>query len=53
VNQAAVSTDLPQFTASLRRARENEAFNEWVQTEAGRELRNTPVYKQQAATGTK
>ena len=53
VDQAAVSTDLPQFTVSLRHARENEAFNQWVQTEANRELRSTPAYNPQPATGTK
>ena len=43
VDQTAMSADLPQFTASLRRAREREAFDQWIQTEANRQLRNTPV----------
>ena len=34
--------ELPQFTAKLRRARESEAFNQWIQAEASRELRNPP-----------
>jgi hypothetical protein len=53
VDQSAMKSDLPQFTAGLRRERENEAFNAWLQTEANRELRDTPVYAQQAADGAK
>jgi hypothetical protein len=51
VDQAAMNAQMPQFIAQLRRAQQNEAFNEWLQIEANRELRNTPVYHQQAATG--
>ena len=43
VDQAAMNADLPQFTASLRRQRESEAFNQWLQAEANRQLRTTPV----------
>jgi hypothetical protein len=39
---------LPQFTTQVRRARQNEAFNLWLQSEANRELRNTPVYAELA-----
>ena len=53
VNLAAMNADLPQFTAGLRRQRESELFNQWVQTEANRQLRNTPVFAQQAAAGAK
>ena len=49
LDQTAMKADLPQFTAGLRRQRENEAFNQWVQAEANRQLRNTPVYQQTAA----
>ena len=35
---------LPQFLTQVRRARQNQAFNEWLQSEAGHELRDTPVY---------
>ncbi|HEX5399028.1 MAG TPA: peptidylprolyl isomerase [Verrucomicrobiae bacterium] len=49
VPAAAVAADLPQFTASMRRERENELFNQWIQTEANRQLRTTPVFTQQAA----
>jgi hypothetical protein len=51
VDQAAMNADLPQFTASLRRQRESEAFNQWLQAEANRQLRTTPVYNLQAAGG--
>jgi hypothetical protein len=42
VDPTAMRADLPQFTAQLRRARENEAFQEWLNAEANRELRDTP-----------
>jgi hypothetical protein len=51
VDRSAMNSELPKFTADLRRARENDAFNAWLQTEANRELRDTPVYRQQAANG--
>jgi hypothetical protein len=51
VSQTTVNAELPQFIASLRRARENETFNEWLNIEANRALQNTPIYNQQAATG--
>ena len=44
-----MKTDLPQFTAGLRRQRESEAFNQWVQVEANHQLIKTPVYQQSAA----
>jgi hypothetical protein len=53
VDQTAMSADLPQFTARLRGARETEVFNQWIQTEASRQLRNTPAFRQQAAAGAK
>jgi hypothetical protein len=43
------TTEFPQFLSQVRRGRQNEAFNLWLQGEANRELRNTPVYQQQAA----
>jgi hypothetical protein len=51
VDQAAMNADMPQFTTALRRSRQNEAFNEWLQIEANRQLRDTPVFQHQAATG--
>ena len=53
VDSTAMNADLPQFTASLRRERASEAFNQWLQAEANRQLRNTPVFSQQAVAGAK
>jgi len=39
VDQSKMTAELPEFTRQLRQARENEAFNEWFQTEAGSALR--------------
>jgi len=36
------------FTSQIRRGRENEAFNLWVNSEASRELRNIPAFAQKA-----
>ena len=44
VDLAGKTASLPQFAQQVRRARQNEAFNLWLQNEANRELRNTPVY---------
>jgi hypothetical protein len=38
VDQAKLAADLPQFTQSLRRSREGEAFNQWLQAEASANL---------------
>jgi peptidyl-prolyl cis-trans isomerase D len=48
VDLAVMNAELPQFTESLRRARENEAFNQWLQVEAGRALRDTPIARRAA-----
>jgi parvulin-like peptidyl-prolyl isomerase len=44
-----MQTDMPQFLTSVRRGRQSEAFNQWLQLEANRQLRNTPLYSQKAA----
>ena len=44
VDAAKKNTELSQFLGQIRRGRQNEAFNLWLQAEANRELRNTPVY---------
>ena len=44
MDQVKKNSELPQFLAQVRRGRQNEAFNLWLQNEANRELRNTPVY---------
>jgi len=48
-DQAAMKADMPQFIAQLRRARQDEAFNEWLQVEANRQLRDTPAFHPQSA----
>ena len=48
VDQAKKTADMPQFLSQVRRGRQNEAFNLWLQTEANRELRNTPIYAELA-----
>ena len=42
LDQAAMNAQLPQFTSQLRRSRQNEAFNSWLQAEANRKPRNVP-----------
>ena len=51
MDETKMDSDLPQFTADLRRSRENEAFNEWVMREANQALKDTPIFHQQAETG--
>jgi hypothetical protein len=33
----------------VRRGRQSEAFNQWLQLEANRQLRNTPLYAEKTA----
>jgi hypothetical protein len=49
LDQADMNAQLPQFTSQLRRSRQNEAFNAWLQAEANRELRNIPSLSKPAA----
>ncbi len=51
LDPTAMNAEMPQFTAALRRARENEAFNEWLSLEANHELQNTPLFRREAAAG--
>ena len=46
LNEAKMQSELPAFTTRVRRARENEAFNNWFQREAERGLRNVPAFRQ-------
>jgi hypothetical protein len=50
VDETRMDSDLPQFTATLRQQRQNEAFNEWLMREANRSLKETPIFRQPAAT---
>ena len=51
MDQAKMNSDLPQYLAAFRRGRQNEAFSQWVNLEANRQLRNTPVFRQQLKSG--
>jgi hypothetical protein len=46
VDQSKKAADFPQYLAQARRARQNEAFNLWLNTELNRELRNTPYFQE-------
>jgi hypothetical protein len=46
VDESKRNAELPQFIAQVRRARQGEAFNLWLQGEANREFRNTPLYQE-------
>ncbi|MDR3456027.1 MAG: SurA N-terminal domain-containing protein [Verrucomicrobiae bacterium] len=39
--------ELTAYTSQIRRGRENEAFNIWVNTEASRELHSIPAFQKQ------
>jgi hypothetical protein len=43
VNQVKAQAELPTFVASLRRSRQQEAFEDWFRHEADKALRDTPV----------
>jgi hypothetical protein len=47
VDAAKKTADFPQFLAEARRARQNEAFNLWINTEFAREIANKPFFQQQ------
>ena len=51
IDQAKMNSDLPQYIAEFRRGRQSEAFDQWVNLEANRQLRNTPVFRQQFKSG--
>lgn len=45
VDHAKMVADLPQFAAQFRAQREQQTFEEWMQREGSRELRDTPLAK--------
>jgi hypothetical protein len=51
MDQAKMQSELPQYLIARGRARLNEAFSQWVNLEANRQLRNTPVWRQQFQPG--
>jgi hypothetical protein len=52
IDQSKMNSDLPQYAAALRRERQNEAFGQWVNLEANRQLRTTPALHKQTAPDT-
>ena len=48
VDQSVMNAELPQFVETLRRSREDEAFQSWLNVEAGRALGNMPFAQRQA-----
>ena len=51
IDQAKMKSDLAQYTTALRRERQNEAFGQWVNLEASRQLGFLPAFREQAARG--
>ena len=49
VDRPTLDVQLPQFVAQMRRERANEIFNAWLNSEANRELKDTPVFQKQKA----
>jgi hypothetical protein len=49
LDQAVMNAELPQFTESLRRSRENEAFNEWLNGQIRQVFANFKVFQKDAA----
>ena len=47
LDAAKMSTNLPTYTAQLRRNRQQEAFDEWLRRESERGLRDTPLTRPQ------
>lgn len=47
IELARLTQELPAFTTSLRQRRQSEAYQAWVNREAERGLRDTPVFRQQ------
>jgi hypothetical protein len=51
IDQTTMNSDLPQYTAALRRERQSEAFGRWVNQEVSSQLRSLPAFREQAARG--
>ena len=45
----AMKADMPKFIAAIRRTRQNEVFNQWLSTEAQRELSKIPALQKEIA----
>ena len=53
VDLAKKAAAMPQFLTQVRRGRQDQAFNEWLQVEIGHELHDTPVYAEMTGGGSK
>ena len=50
---AAMKTGMPEYIAAIRRTRQNEVFNQWLSSEAQRELNKIPAFQQDIAGAAK
>ncbi|HUA38539.1 MAG TPA: peptidylprolyl isomerase [Candidatus Sulfopaludibacter sp.] len=50
LDTAAMNEDLPRFTEAFRQQRETAAFDNWLNRTGSRDLRDTPLFQQQAGT---
>jgi hypothetical protein len=48
VDQSAMNSELPKFTADLRRSRENEAFNQWLNVQVRQEYGSLKIFQPDA-----
>jgi hypothetical protein len=51
IDQAKMNSDLAQYTTALCRERQNEAYGQWINLEASRQLHSLPAFREQAARG--
>lgn len=47
IELAKLTADMPAFLESVRRTRQQEAYNDWFRREADRGMRDTPIFRQQ------
>lgn len=45
IDESKMAADMPGFTAELRERRSQDAFNDWLQIEGSRQLRDTPLLR--------
>jgi peptidyl-prolyl cis-trans isomerase D len=51
LDSSQMNAELPQYAAQIRRARQNEFFGEWLNTEANRSLQDTRIFRRMAGAG--
>lgn len=51
MDQAAMNAGLPRFAAALREQRQTEAFYQWLNLEANRQLRGTSLFREPSVPG--